>query len=125
MFVAMLTFQWLSVYMIYDQLWKNTRIQLCFTYNDWTVSVEYVEVDKKKFRCDRKALLCAPHTDAIRIHHDLDMSHDKQLQHSETICRKCYMRLLKLKKTGSEHTAQTAKYDIEKSSSIWTDFDPC
>ena len=24
-----------------------------------------------------------------------------------------------------EHTAQTAKYDLEKSSSVWTDFDPC
>ena len=35
------------------------------------------------------------------------------------------MRLAKLRKTDSEHTAQTAKYDIEKSSSIWTDFDPC
>ena len=74
----------------------------------------------KKFCSDRKALLCAPHTDAIRIHQDVDMSHDKQLQHSETICRKCYMRLAKLKKTDSEHTAQTAKYGIGKSFSMWT-----
>lgn len=87
-------------------------------------SVEYVVVDQKKFCCDRKALLCTPHTDAIRIHHGLDFSHDKQSQHSKTICRKCYMRLAKLKRTDSEYTARAAKHDIENSLSIWTDFDP-
>ena len=74
----------------------------------------------KKFCFDRKALLCTLHTDAIRIHHDLGISHGKRSHHSETICRKCYMCLAKLKKTDSEHTAQTAKYGIGKSFSMWT-----
>ena len=38
-----------------------------------------------KFRCGRKALLCAPHRDAIWILHDLDISHDTQSQHMQKL----------------------------------------
>ena len=82
----------------------NTGRKLAYSCAECTtieMSVESVVADKKMFHCDRKALLCTPHTVTVRIHHGLDISHDKQSQHSETICRKCYMCLAKLKGTDS------------------------
>ena len=99
----------------YDEQRKKACIQLCWMYNDWNVSVEYVVADQKCFIVTETDYFVHLTQITIRIHHGLDISHDKQSQHSETICRKCYMCLAKLKRTDSECGAQTAKHDIENS----------
>lgn len=77
----------------------------------------------KKFRCDKKPLSVNPFAEYLKLSHELDISTDKELQHSKTICRNCYMRLSKLKKNNSSSAKSTADDDICKSSPVWTQFD--
>lgn len=73
---------------------------------------------------DRKIILCKTYATELSAFHQIDTSSDTASKHSETLCRPCYMRLMRLKrfKVPSDFTLQAAKEDIDKSSGIWSEF---
>ena len=73
---------------------------------------------------DRKIILCKTYATELSAFHQIDTLSDTASTHSETLCRPCYMRLMRLKrsKVPSDFALQAAKEDIDKSSSIWSEF---
>ena len=94
---------WISVTeCVHDLIMTNNgRNWSCAECTTIEMSVEYVVADKKCFIVTEKHHFVHLTQITIRIHHGLDISHDKQSHHSETICRKCYMCLAKLNRTDS------------------------
>ena len=77
-------------------------------------------------RKNARKILCKLYVSELKTFHDIDISHDDPSEQSETLCKKCYMRLVYLKAPTnvSSHTLKVAKDAIEKSSSIWMAFNP-
>ena len=73
---------------------------------------------------DRKIILCKTYATELSAFHQIDTLSDTASTYSKTLCRPCYMRLTRLKrsKVPSDFTLQAAKEDIGKSSSIWSEF---
>ena len=78
----------------------------------------------KKAFDDRKVLLCKTYAADLYAFHQIDISSDTASKHSDTLCRPCYMRVMRLKrsKVPSYLTLQAAKEDIDESSDIWCEF---
>ena len=72
---------------------------------------------------DRKIILCKTYATELCAFHQIDTLSDTASTYSKTLCRPCYMRLTRLKrsKVPSDFTLQAAKEDIGKSSSIWSE----
>ena len=70
---------------------------------------------------DQKIILCKTYATELSAFHQIDTLSDTASTHSETLCRPCYMHLMRLKrsKVPSDFTLPAAKEDIDKSSSIW------
>ena len=77
-------------------------------------------------RNDARKILCKLYVSELKTFHDIDILHDDPSEKSETLCKKCYMRLvyLKVPTNVSSHTLKVAKDAIEKSNSIWMAFNP-
>ena len=75
----------------------------------------------KKAFDDRKVLLCKTYAADLYALHQIDISSDTVSKHSDTLCRPCYMCLMRLKrsKVPSYFTLQAAKEDTDESSDIW------
>ena len=73
---------------------------------------------------DQKIILCKTYATELSAFHQIDTLSDTASTHSETLCRPCYMHLMRLKhsKVPSHFTLQAAKEDVDKSSSIWSEF---
>ena len=67
---------------------------------------------------DREIILCKTYATELSAFHQIDTLSDTASTYSETLCRPCYMRLMRLKcsKVPSDFTLQAAK-----SSSIWSE----
>ena len=73
---------------------------------------------------DRKIILFKTYATELSAFHQIDTLSDTASTHSETLCRPCYMHLMRLKrsKVPSDFTLPAAKEDIDKLSSIWSEF---
>ena len=71
----------------------------------------------------QKIILCKTYATELYAFHQIDTLFDTASTHSETLCRPCYMPLMRLKcfQVPSDFTLQAAKEDIGKSSSIWSE----
>ena len=67
-------------------------------------------------RNDARKILCKLYVSELKTFHDIDILHDDPSEKSETLCKKCYMRLVYLKVPAnvSSHTLQAAKNATEK-----------
>ena len=99
-----------------------TTLENCIC-RDSMPCVDFVEEDQIRLLMTER-LYCARHMPQNFLLF-IKLS-DTASKHSGTLCRPCYMRLMRLKrsKVPSDFTLQAAKEDIDKSSGIWSEFSP-
>ena len=100
-----------------------TTLKNCIC-RDSMLCVDFVEEDQIRLLMTER-LYCARHMPQnfpLFIKLILHLTQHPNIQ--KHLCRPCYMRLVRLKrsKVPSDFTLQAAKEDIDKSSSIWSEF---
>ena len=99
-----------------------TTLKNCIC-RDSTLCVDFVEENQIRLLLT-EWLYCARHATELSVFRQIDTLSDTASTHSETLCRPCYMRLMRLRrsKVPSDFALHAAKEDIGKSSSIWSEF---
>ena len=78
---------------------------------------------KRKYE-KKKGSLCANYAEEIETYYGLAVSEDSRLKFSQTMCRKCYQRLNRMKKSVNKETLEHSQADKERSKDIWCEYDP-
>ena len=78
---------------------------------------------KRKYE-KKKGSLCANYAEEIETYYGLAASEDSRLKFSQTMCRKCYQRLKRMKKSVNKETLEHSQADKECSKDIWCEYDP-
>ena len=76
---------------------------------------------------DQKIILCKTQATELSAFPQIDTSSETASKHSETLCRPCYMHLMRLKRStvSLDLTLQAAKEDIDKLSISSVSADQC